>query len=131
MGSSLISHLNDEHVTRVNQSPNLQYILDIRKRYDIQKNKEFISLNLINRKVEKEERQSWALELENKRRASLNLETFSSFKAMEDFNDAKETEDNERDSEIDVDNDYLLNEGMQILSDYTIFNQKIYLSKAA
>ena len=50
---------------------------------------------------------------------------------MEDFNDAKEAEDDERDSEIDVDNDYLLNEGMQILSDYAIFNQNIYLSKAA
>ena len=127
----MISQLNDGHLTRVNQSPNLQYILDIRKRYEIQKNKEVISLNLINRKNEKEERQSWALEIENKRRASLNLETFSSYKAMEDFNDAKETEDNKMDSEIDVDNDYLLKEGMQILSDYTIFNQNIYLSKAA
>ena len=56
-----------------------------------------ISLNLANRRIEKEERQSWALDIENKRRASLNLETFSSYKAMEDFNDAKETkEDNER-----------------------------------
>ena len=50
---------------------------------------------------------------------------------MEDFNDAKEAEDSEKDPEIDVDNDYLLNEGMQILSDYTIFNQNIFLSKAA
>ena len=131
MESSLISQLNDEHLARVNQSPNLQYILDIRKRYEIQKNKQVISLNLTNRRIEKEERQSWALDIENKRRASLNLETFSSFKAMEDFNDAKETEDNERGSEIDVDNDYLLNEGMQIISDYTILNEKIYLSKAA
>ncbi|MDA9925239.1 carboxy terminal-processing peptidase [Gammaproteobacteria bacterium] len=131
MGSSLISQLNDEHLTRVTQSPNLQYILDIRKRYEIQKNKEVISLNLKNRKIEKEERQSWALEIENKRRASLNLETFSSFEDMEDYNDAKEAEDSKNDNEIDVDNDYLLNEGMQILSDYTIFNQNIFLSKAA
>ena len=131
METSLISQLNEEHLTRVNENPNLQYILDIRKRYEIQKNKEVISLNLINRRIEKEERQSWALGIENKRRASLNLETFSSFKAMEDFNDAKETKDNESNSEIDVNNDYLLNEGMQILSDYTMFNQKIYLSKAS
>jgi carboxyl-terminal processing protease len=131
MESSLISQLNDEHLKRVNQSPNLQYILDVRKRYEIQRNKKEISLNLTNRRIEKEERQSWALEIENKRRASLNLETFSSYKAMDDFNDAKETEEGEMDSTIDVDNDYLLNEGMQILSDYTIFNQKIYLSKAA
>jgi carboxyl-terminal processing protease len=131
MGTTLISKLNDEHLTRVDQSPNLQYILDIRKRYEIQKNKEVISLNLTNRRVEKEERQSWALDIENKRRASLNLETFNSYKAMQDYNDAKETEGDEGNSEIDVDNDYLLNEGMQILSDYAILNQNIYLSKAA
>jgi hypothetical protein len=131
MSPTLILKLSNEHLTRVDQSPNLQYILDIRKRYEIQKNKEVISLNLTKRRVEREERQSWALDIENKRRASLNLETFNSYKAMQNYNDAKETEDNERDSEIDVDNDYLLNEGMQILSDYAIFNQNIYLSKAA
>ena len=131
MRPTLISKLNDEHLTRVDQNPNLQYILDIRKRYEIQKNKEAISLNLTNRRVEKEERQLWALDIENKRRASLDLETFNSYKAMQDYNDDKETQDDERDSEIDIDNDYLLNEGMQILSDYAIFNQNIYLSKAA
>ena len=131
MESSMISQLNDEHLIRVNQSPNLQYILDIRERYEIQKNKEMISLNFTKRRFEKEERQVWALDIENKRRASLNLETFISYKAMEDFNDSKEAEENKKDSDIDIDNDYLLNEGAQILSDYTIFNQKIYLSKAA
>ena len=131
MGLSLISQLNNEHLSRVNQNPNLQYILDIRKRYEIQKNKEVISLNIANRRAEKEERQSWALDIENKRHASLNLETFSSYKAMEDFNDDKEALKNNKDSEIDIDNDYLLNEGAEILSDYTIFNQNIYLSKAA
>jgi len=131
MGSSLIAQLNDEHLVRVNQSPNLQYILDIRKRYEIQKNKKVISLNLINRRIEKDERQSWALDIENKRRSSLNLQIFSSYKAMEDYNDAKEAESSKKDFEIDIDDDYLLNEGAQILSDYTIFSQNIYLSKAA
>ena len=130
MGTSLISQLNDEHLIRVSQSPNLQYILDIRKRYEIQKNKEVISLNLTNRRVEKEERQLWALDIENKRRASLNLEIFDSYKAMEDYNDAKETADDEKDFEINIDDDYLLNEGAQILSDYMLFNQNTYLSQS-
>ena len=43
---SLISKLSKEHLARVDQNPNLQYILDIRKRYEIQKDKEVISLNL-------------------------------------------------------------------------------------
>ena len=131
MGTSLISRLNDEHLMRVSQSPNLQYILDIRKRYEVQKSKEVISLNLINRRVEKEERQLWALDIENKRRALLNLEIFDSYKAMEDYNDAKETADDEKDFEINIDDDYLLNEGAQILSDYMLFNQNTYLSQAA
>ena len=129
--ASLISKLNDEHLIRVSQSPNLQYILDIRKRYEIQKNKEVISLNIADRKFEKEERQLWALAIENKRRSALNLETFISYKAMEDFNEIKETEDKQKDLEINWDDDYLLNEGAQILSDYKIFNQNIYLSEAA
>ncbi|MDB2357152.1 carboxy terminal-processing peptidase [Gammaproteobacteria bacterium] len=130
MEASLISKLNDEHLTRVSESPNLQYILDIRNRYEIQKNKEVISLNIANRRIEKKERQSWALSVENKRRASLNLEIFDSYKAMEDYNDAKETENKKIDFEIDIDDDYLLNEGAQILSDYMLFNQNTYLSQA-
>ncbi len=131
MQPTLISQLNSEHLKRVSQSANFQYILDLREIYDFQKNIKEVSLNLNNRKIEKEERQSWALDIENKRRASLNLEIFSSYEAMEDYNDAKETEDNEKEFDIDVDDDYLLNEGTQILSDYTIFSENIYLSKAA
>ncbi|MDG2091626.1 MAG: carboxy terminal-processing peptidase [SAR86 cluster bacterium] len=131
MGASLVSQLNDAHLTRVSQSPNLQYILDIRKRYETQKNKEVISLNITNRRIEKEERQLWALNIENKRRASLDLEIFDSYKDMEDYNDAKENENHEKDFAIDIDDDYLLNEGAQILSDYMMFNQNTYLSQAA
>ena len=83
------------------------------------------------RKIEKEERQSWALNIENKRRASLNLEIFSSYEAMKNYNDAKETDVDKKKYDIDVDDDYLLNEGAQILSDYTAFSQNTLLSKAA
>lgn len=131
MGSSLISKLKNEHLMRIDKSPNLQYIIDIRERYEIQKNKEVISLNIENRRNEKQERQVWALNIENKRRESQDLDTFSSYKAMEDYNDAKETEDEDKAFEIDIDNDYLLNEGAQILSDYMLFNKDIYLTKAA
>tara|TARA_B100001287_G_scaffold86010_1_gene71863 strand:+ start:2310 stop:4427 length:2118 start_codon:yes stop_codon:yes gene_type:complete len=130
MEASMISQLNDNHLARVNQNPNLQYLLDIRKRYEIQKNKDVISLNLTNRRIEKKERQSWALEIENKRRASLNLEIFSSYEDMKDFKDAEDKESEEQEFKIKIKNDYLLNEGAQILSDYTIFTKKSYLSKA-
>jgi len=131
MEASLIPYLNDEHLKRINQSPNLQYILDLRKRYEFQKNKKVISLNLTNREAEKEERQLWALDIENKRRASLNLEIFDSYKAMEDYNDSKETANDEKGFDINIDDDYLLNEGTEILSDYILLNQNTYLSQAA
>ena len=50
---------------------------------------------------------------------------------MQDFNDAQDAEENKNDFEIDIDSDYLLNEGTQILSDYMIINQNFYLSKAS
>ena len=34
-------------------------------------------------------------------------------------------------NKINLDDDYLLNEGTEILIDYTIFNKSIYLSKTA
>ena len=102
MESYLISQLNDEHLKRIAQNPNLQYILDLRQRYEIQKNKDVISLNLINRKLEKKERQSWALDTENKRRASLNLDIFSSYEAMKDFKDAEKTDDDAKDLELSL-----------------------------
>ena len=43
----------------------------------------------------------------------------------------KENEDDEKDFAIDIDDDYLLNEGAQILSDYMLFNQNTYLYQAA
>ena len=129
MDPSLISTLRDEHLLRVKKNPNLQYILSIRKRYEEQKNKDVVSLNIENRKLEKEERQIWALDIENKRRSSLDLEIFTSFQAMEDYNELKKEEDGI--IKINLDDDYILNEGTQILTDFTIFNQSIYLTKAS
>ena len=129
MEPSLIAQLKDGHLARISQSPNLQYILDIRKRYEIQKHKDSISLNIEDRRNEKKERQQWALNIENKRRASLELEVFKSYEAMEEYNDIKE--DAEIKIEIDIDNDYLLDESTQILYDYMSLNRNVYLSKAA
>lgn len=129
MDSSIISDLTNQHHVRVKENPNLQYILNIRERYELQKSKDEISLNIKNRQNEKKERQIWALEIENKRRALLNLEIFDSYQAMEDYNELKETED--KNLQINIDDDYLLYEGAEILSDYMILNQNNYLTEAA
>ncbi len=131
MGSALISRLHDEHNIRLKQNPNLQYILDIRERYEMQKDKDTISLNIATRRNEKLDRQTWALQVENKRRASLNLEIFTSFEEMEDYNDKRDEKKKNSKLDFDIENGYLLDEGTQILSDYMLFNKNIYLSKAA
>jgi hypothetical protein len=65
------------------------------------------------------------LQTENQRRAAQNLETFKTFEALEEFNKNKEGVD------IDLQNDYLLNEGMLILSDYLYLSTNLLLSEAA
>ena len=48
---------------------------------------------------------------------------------MEDYKELKETED--KNLQINIDDDYLLYEGAEILSDYMILNQNNYLTEAA
>jgi carboxyl-terminal processing protease len=110
------------------ESPDLQYILNIRKRYDEQQEKRSISINLDTRRAEKIDRQLWVLATENQRRSAQNLETFKTFESLEEFNKNKEEG---LDIDIDLKNDYLLNEGMLILSDYLYLNTNLLLSEAA
>jgi len=127
INKSALDRLKVAHEKRMLENPDLQYILSIRKRYDEQQEKTSISINLDTRRAEKIDRQLWALATENQRRAAKNLETFETFKSLEEFN--KDKEDNDLD--IDIENDYLLNEGMLILSDYLYLNTNLLLSEAA
>ena len=127
INQSALDRLKVAHEKRMLESPDLQYILNIRKRYDEQQEKTSISINLDTRRAEKIDRQLWALATENQRRAAKNLETFKTFESLEEFN--KDKEDN--DIDIDIENDYLLNEGMLILSDYLYLNTNLLLSEAA
>ena len=127
INKSTLDRLKVAHEKRMLESPDLQYILNIRKRYDEQQEKTSISINLDKRRAEKIDRQLWVLETENQRRAAKNLETFKTFESLEEFNKNKE----DIDIDIDIENDYLLNEGMLILSDYLYLNSNLLLSEAA
>ena len=127
INKSTLDRLKVAHESRILESPDLQYILNIRKRYDEQQEKTSISINIDTRRAEKIERQLWVLETENQRRAAKNLETFKTFEALEEFNKNKE----DIDIDIDLQNDYLLNEGMLILSDYLYLSTNLLLSEAA
>jgi carboxyl-terminal processing protease len=131
LDGNILDKLRVAHEKRVVSSPDLQYILNIRKRYDEQQEKKSISINLDTRKAEKLDRQLWLLATENQRRYSQNIETFKTFEDLEEFNKDKEDNDRDIDRDIDIENDYLLNEGMLILSDYLYLNTNLLLSEAA
>ena len=120
-----VTHVRKAHLDRLENSPDLNYLLDIRERYDQQQDKETLSINLDIRKGEKLNRQQWALETENKRRDAHGFKLFKTYQDLKDFNENKE------DIDIDIQNDYLLNEGAMILSDYIYLNRNLLLSEAA
>jgi len=97
---------------RLLTDPNLIYLKDVRSRYDLNKNKKELSLNIVKRRTEQEERKQWLLEVENKRRSSLGMETFKDYESMDEFNDNFDPED------IDTIRDYSLLQGIEIIGDY-------------
>ena len=110
---------------RLSNEPNLSYLQKVRKRYDENKDKKFLSLNMSEREIDKELRKSWLLDIENTRRSLLGLETYKTYKDLED----NDEEDSSVENKINIDNDYLLAESTNIVNDYLNLNKKIILGK--
>ncbi|MDA9274249.1 carboxy terminal-processing peptidase [Gammaproteobacteria bacterium] len=125
MDIDLIDTINKAYLQRLDCNPNLQYLLDIRERYEIQKEKNVISLNINNRKKEKFDRKKWVLDTENNRRVQLELTAFKDFEELEKFREDKE------DIDIDIDNDFLLDEASKILSDFMYLSNTKLIAEAA
>jgi carboxyl-terminal processing protease len=113
------------HKNRLKEDPNLTYLQNLRERYDVVSNKKELSLNLVNRKEEKQERKDWLLSVENERRENNGLDTFDAYADLEEFNKDKD----DSDIDIDVENDYLLQETANIIADYIYLNNKLLISK--
>ena len=83
-----------------------------------------MSLNLEDRKIQKELRKDWLLSIENERRLKVGLEEFISYKEMEDFNESDTSiEDN-----INLTDDYQLIESTNIINDFIDLEKEIILS---
>ena len=91
------------------------YLKKIKARYDLNKNKKILSLNIEDRKIQKELRKNWLLKIENERRIAVGDEVFISYKEMRDFND---NEDNINSNSINLTNDYQLIESTNIINDF-------------
>ena len=121
----LVEKVLNQHESRLSFEPNLNYLQKVRNRYDLNKNKKLLSLNINKRTMQKELRKSWLLEIENERRSEIGLDVFNSFEEMENFKD--DTDSLEQNS-INLEDDYLLIESTKIINDFLNFSKKKMLS---
>ena len=121
----LVEKVLNQHESRLSFEPNLNYLQKVRNRYDLNKNKKLLSLNINKRTIQKELRKSWLLEIENERRSEIGLDVFNSFEEMENFKD--DTDSLEQNS-INLEDDYLLIESTKIINDFLNFSKKKMLS---
>ena len=122
--SNQIIEIKNLYSQRLNSSPNLKYLGEVRDRYYLNKDKKLLSLNLDTRKLEKDARKNWLLQIENKRRESLGLEIFGTYEDLEESNKKNENTNND----IYYERDYLLIESTNIINDYLNLN-KLLISK--
>ncbi len=121
--SNLFNEVVANYEYRLNEEPNLNYLKKIRDRYDLNKNKKKLSLNLNERKIQKELRKDWLLQIENERRQKVGLTTYSSYEEMQESSDANITS-----STINLEDDYQLIESTNIINDYIELNKKFAFS---
>tara|TARA_B100001057_G_scaffold5779_1_gene5264 strand:+ start:1675 stop:3717 length:2043 start_codon:yes stop_codon:yes gene_type:complete len=119
---SILENILELYENRLSYEPNLNYLKDVRKRYDLNKNKKFLSLKIQDRENQKILRKNWLLKIENKRRSSQGFDKFASYDDLENFN--KKNNDENSTNRIDLDNDFQLIESAKILNDYLELQQK-------
>ena len=120
-----INNVLDSFNLRMKMDPNLQYLLKLRERYEEQKNKKKLSLNIKQRKIDKEERKEWLLQVENTRRSLLGIDTFNNYEELENFRDEIDQ------GIINLENDHLLNESTKIMKDFINYEKMFLISGAA
>ena len=120
--STIVENVMKLHEIRLTDEPNLNYLKEVRKRYDLNKDKKFLSLKIQDRDNQKILRRNWLLEIENKRRSSLGFDKFASYEDLENFN--KENDEITDTNRIDFENDYQLIESTKIANDYLDLKQK-------
>ena len=122
---NLVEKVLNQYESRLTFEPNLNYLQKVRNRYDLNKNKKLLSLNINERTIQKELRKSWLLGIENERRSEIGLDVFNSFEEMENFKDNKDSLDQ---NSINLEDDYLLIESTKIINDFLNFSKKKMLS---
>ena len=121
--ANLINEVINQFEFRLSDEPNLNYLKKIRNRYDLNKNKKLLSLNIEARKIQKELRRNWLLEIENERRLAIGLNAFMSYDELEKSN---EDESDINNNSINLEDDYQLIETTNIMNDYLNLSKNTY-----
>ena len=121
--TNIIDEVISQFEYRLSDEPNLNYLKKIRNRYDLNKNKKLLSLNIEARKTQKELRRNWLLEIENERRLAIGLNAFMSYDELEK---SKEDESDINNNSINLEDDYQLIETTNIMNDYLNLSKKTY-----
>jgi carboxyl-terminal processing protease len=121
--TNLINEVISQFEYRLSDEPNLNYLKKIRNRYDLNKNKKLLSLNIEARRTQKELRRNWLLEIENERRLAIGLNAFMSYDELEK---SKEDESNINNNSINLEDDYQLIETTNIMNDYLNLSKNTY-----
>jgi len=103
--------LRKEFSKRMLDDANLSYLQSVRERYNLNKNKKFLSLNIDTRISQKKLNRSWMLDLENKRRLGFGLVQYKNY---DEFTGDKD----DQDESISLKSDFILNEATNIARDY-------------
>ena len=127
LDNNKLKNIKELYAKRFLNEPNLNYLEEVRKRYDENQNKKYLTLNIKNREYEKDLRKLWLLNIENQRRISLNLDIFGTFEDLENENDKKD--DLVEVDTINLEEDYLLIESINIMEDFLNLNKKIIITK--
>jgi len=112
LSDSDLIKLQNKFLDRLENDPNLNYLQLIRNRYDLNKNKKFLSLNIKERETQKTLNRAWMLETENNRRSLLGLSLFSDYEEYEASNKSNGQD------RINLKKDFMLQETVNIAKDY-------------
>ena len=111
--------LTSEHVERINKSVLFQHLEKMKTWRKIQQDEEYLDLNIDKRRASKENAEAELLVMENDFRKKIGLNTFESYQAFLDREEAEE--------EPDIDEEILL-EAANVLSDFIKYSYKPVVS---
>ena len=122
---SILGLLRNRHIDRVADNPDFMYMRALSERNEETRNRTHLSLNELVRTREKDEDDSWRLELENVRLLAKGEDPVADLDELEDRQN-EETEEDEKEDEPDA----LVTESGNVLIDFMNLRSQVVKVRA-